>query len=102
MSVMIDSPRRQRRIAELLHKAIVEAESTLPSPEHEASTAADAADPVAIQTDLSDSERVLRFLRVTVLLTSASPPGCGAGFFFFFFLTTFFFTSSPSASICCF
>ena len=60
MSVMIDSPRRRRRIAELLHKAIVEVESTLPLPEHEASTAADAADPVAIQTDLPDSERVLR------------------------------------------
>lgn len=65
MSVMIDSPRRRRRIAELLHKAIVEVESTLPSPEHEASVAAHADAPVSLQTDLPDSERVIRFLRVT-------------------------------------
>ncbi len=65
MSVTIDSPRRRRRIAELLHKAMVEVESTLLSPEHEASVAAHADAPVAIQTDLPDSARVIRLLRVT-------------------------------------
>lgn len=72
MSVMIDGPRRRRRIAELLHKAIVEVESTLPSPGPEASTAARADAPVAIQKDLPDSERVIHFLRVTGQSSPAS------------------------------
>lgn len=65
ISVTTDGPRRRRRIAELLHKAMVEVESTLPSSDPEDSIAAEADTPVAMQADLPDSERVVRFLRVT-------------------------------------
>jgi hypothetical protein len=44
---------------------MVEVESTLPSSDPEDSIAAEADAPVAMQADLPDSERVIRFLRVT-------------------------------------
>lgn len=61
-SVPTDGPQRRRRIAELLHKAISELESTQPSPTEFSIPASSNVTPVA---ELSDPERVVRFLRIT-------------------------------------
>lgn len=62
LSVPTDGPQRRRRIAELLHKAISELESTQPSPIEFPTPASANVTPVA---ELSDPERVVRFLRIT-------------------------------------
>jgi recombinational DNA repair ATPase RecF len=63
LSVPTDGSQRRRRIAELLHKAISELESTQPSSPSDSSTPASSN--VTPAAELSDPERVVRFLRIT-------------------------------------
>lgn len=62
LSVPTDGPHRRRRIAELLHKAISELESTQLSSTEFFTPASSNVTPAA---ELSDPERVVRFLRIT-------------------------------------
>ena len=64
LSVPTDGPQRRRRIAELLHKAMGEMDSTQPSSPTEFSIPS-SSNVTPIAAELSDPERVVRFLRIT-------------------------------------